>query len=140
MDFDMSSTPIFLVSACLLGINSRYDGQCKVNKACLEKIQGSNVVPICPEQLGGLTTPRTAAEIKGGDGNDLLAGNASVVTLDGRDVTSNFIRGAQQVLKIAQMQNVDSILLKSRSPSCGVFIPGVTAALLQQHGYELLEF
>nr|MBF0220904.1 DUF523 domain-containing protein [Desulfobulbaceae bacterium] len=136
----MASTPLFIVSACLLGINSRYDGQCKPNRYCLEICKTTHVVPICPEQLGGLSTPRTAADIVGGDGNDVLEGKAKIITRDGCDVTSNFIEGAYQVLKIAQMHNVEAVLLKSKSPSCGVKILGVTAALLKKHGYSLREY
>ena len=140
MDFDMASTPIFLVSSCLLGFNSRYDGRCKVNEACLEMTKRSHIVPICPEQLGGLPTPRIAADIVGGNGADVLKGKAKVVTRAGRDVTLHFILGAQQVLKIAQMQNVNGVCLKSRSPSCGVELLGVTSALLKNNGFVLHEF
>jgi uncharacterized protein YbbK (DUF523 family) len=136
----MTTPSIVLISACLLGIKSRYDGQCKPNKYCLEMAQKGLMIPICPEQLGGLATPRIAANIVGGDGNDVLEGNAKVITRDGDDVTENFINGAQQVLKIAQMQNVNTIFLKSKSPSCGVKILGVMAALLKKNGFELHEF
>lgn len=136
----MTSTPIFLVSACLLGLNTRYDGRGKVNERCCSMTKGAHIVPICPEQLGGLPTPRIAADIVGGDGGDVLSGKAKVITRDGRDVTGNFIQGAQQVLKIARLQNVSGICLKSRSPSCGVELLGVTGALLKQHGFVLYEF
>ena len=136
----MVTTPIFLVSACLLGVNARYDGQCKLNKQCLKRIQNAHIVPICPEQLGGLRTPRHAAKIIGGDGNDVLEGKAKVITLNGQDVSSNFIQGAQQVLKIIQLQQNNGVFFKSRSPSCGVTTLGVTAALLKKHGYDLYEF
>ncbi len=136
----MDSSPIFLVSACLLGINARYDGQCKSNKLCIDMLKKHHVVPICPEQLGGLSTPRVAADITGGDGDDVLAGNAKVITRDGCDVTSQFVLGAHQVLEIANMFTVEKVLLKSSSPSCGVAKRGVTSALLRNHGYSLQEF
>lgn len=139
MNFDMDSTSIFLVSACLLGIHARYDGQCRVNRRCLEMAQKGWAVPFCPEQLGGLSTPRTAADIIGGDGCDVLLGRARVVTRTGFDVTDNFVRGAEEVLRIAQMLSAKKIYLKSKSPSCGVNTLGVTSALLQKHGLTLVE-
>ena len=91
--------------------------------------------------MGGLPTPRSPAEIYGGDGNDVLAGKARVINSDTIDVTENFIRGAHQVLIIAEKTSADGILLKSRSPSCGCDeILGVTAALLQSKGFLLREF
>ena len=98
-------------------------------------------IPVCPEQLGGLSTPRIAAELSGGDGHDVLAGQALVVDKNGRDVTTNFIHGARQVLAIARAQQIEHALLKARSPSCGLGHPvGVTAALLRGYGIHCLEF
>jgi len=91
--------------------------------------------------MGGLPTPRTAAVLTHGDGNAVLAGKAKVITRDGVDVSRQFIQGAEQSLLLAQSQPVSSILLKSGSPSCGVSgTTGVTAALLRQHGFHLIEF
>jgi uncharacterized protein YbbK (DUF523 family) len=98
-------------------------------------------IPICPEQLGGLPTPRPAAELVGGTGLDVLAGSATVVTVDGSDVTAQFINGAEAVLAIAQAQHITLALLKANSPSCGSStVLGVTAALLRQHGLKVMEF
>lgn len=102
--------------------------------------RGSYIVPVCPEQLGGLTTPREAADIVNGDGVDVLEGRAKVINRSGDDVTSHFVQGAYQVLKIADIQNISAVCLKSRSPSCGVKRLGVTGALLKKHGYILHEF
>jgi uncharacterized protein YbbK (DUF523 family) len=97
-------------------------------------------IPVCPEQLGGLSTPREAADIVGGDGADVLAGTARVLTKSGLDVTAQFIRGARQVLHIAHLQNTGMAFLKARSPSCAVHgRMGVTAALLQSAGIALIE-
>lgn len=113
----------------------------KPDSACISELSGSIWIPVCPEQLGGLSTPRTAADIIGGDGNDVLEGNALVVTEKGEDVTEQFILGAKQVLKIAESREIAGIYLKARSPSCGItFQPGVTAALLISRGYEVREF
>ena len=136
----------FLVSACLIGLCTRYDGQTKANADCLSQIKTANLktanwVPVCPEQLGGLPTPREAADIVGGDGKDVLAGKAKVVTKSGIDLTAEFIRGAEQVLQIAQLQQTTMAFLKARSPSCAVSGKiGVTAALLQASGIEVKEF
>ena len=129
-----------LISSCLIGLCTRYDGQSKPNERCLKYLNDFMYIPICPEQLGGLSTPRPAADLSGGDGMDVLTGFASVFTQDGMDVTKEFIAGAEGVLKIAQDQNIRLALLKARSPSCGVKKLGVTAALLEMKGIKLVEF
>lgn len=132
---------IYLVSSCLTGLCTRYDGQIKENSECIAKLQNVTWIPVCPEQLGGLPTPREAADIVGGDGRDVLAGNAHVLTKSGIDVTSEFIKGAEQVLKIAKAQSIQGAFLKAKSPSCAVKNRvGITAALLQDHGFEVAEF
>ncbi len=132
---------LFLVSSCLLGLATRYDGQSKTFRACLRFLEGKIWLPVCPEQLGGLSTPRPAADIVGGDGGAVLDGKAQVLTRDGIDVTSKFIAGAKQVLAIAKQQEICGICLKARSPSCAVHgQQGVTAALLARHGFTLYEF
>ena len=132
-----SCRPLYLVSACLMGLCSRYDGQVIQNSLCKSLLLETFWIPVCPEQLGGLPTPRPPADIVGGNGSDVLAGNAKVLTREGFDVTEAFIRGAFQVLAIAENQSVEAILLKSRSPSCGQ--AGVTSALLRQHGFHIFE-
>ncbi len=136
------SKSLYLVSACLVGLCTRYDGTVKANRACLDFLTGHAYIPICPEQLGGLPTPRPAADIIGGDGFAVLREEASVCTKkDASDVTDPFIQGAKQVLQIAQSQVVTAVCLKARSPSCAVSdCIGVTAALLNQHGFKLFEF
>lgn len=134
---------LYLVSACLIGLQTRYDGKVKPVAACEEFLVQKKAIwiPVCPEQLGGLATPRIAADIVNGDGFDVLSGSARVMTRQGVDVTEQFVSGAQQVLQIAQMQEVEGILLKAKSPSCGLSPRvGVTAALLKIHGYEVMEF
>ena len=129
-----------LISSCLIGLCTRYDGKSKPNERCLKYLNDFIYIPVCPEQLGGLSTPRTAADLSDGDGMDVLTGFASVITRDGRDVTKEFIAGAEGVLKIAQDQNIRLALLKARSPSCGVKKLGVTAALLAASGIKIVEF
>ena len=131
---------IYLVSACLLGLKTRYDGKVMPSPVCKKAVEDGVCIPVCPEQLGGLATPRTAADLVGGDGHDVLEGRARVVTRDGEDVTENFIQGAKQVLKIARQQDITKIFLKARSPSCGLAPKkGVLAALLQAEGFTVVE-
>ncbi|MDZ7374876.1 MAG: DUF523 domain-containing protein [candidate division KSB1 bacterium] len=137
-----------LVSACLVGIPCRYDGRDAYCEALGELATKRVLIPVCPEQLGGLPTPRPAAQIHGGDGKDVLSGRARVLDERGRDVTENFLRGAQAVLRIAQLTGCREAILKARSPSCGcgqiyhgeqlVTGDGVTAALLKEHGIQVV--
>lgn len=126
------------VSACLAGVCCRYDGCAKPNTVVQELIaQGQEVVLICPEELGGLGTPRPRAALEGGDGHAVWAGAARVVDEHGRDVTNEFKRGAQLALEAAQQ--CQRAILKQHSPSCGCASArqggdGVTAALFKQHG------
>ncbi len=138
----MTSAPaLYLVSACLVGLCSRYDSQTRPDQTCLRLLQNSPWIPFCPEQMGGLPTPRIAAQIIGGDGNAVLSGNAKVITLEGMDVSPQFIKGAEQTLYLASSQRITTVFLKSNSPSCGLSgQTGVTAALLKKNGFHLLEF
>ncbi|HHO48283.1 MAG TPA: DUF523 domain-containing protein [Desulfobacteraceae bacterium] len=137
----LSTRPeICLVSACLAGLCTRYDGQRRYSFACMRKLAGRLWIPVCPEQLGGLPTPRTAADLTGGDGHDVLAGRASVITRDGLDVTRNFILGAEECLAVIRAQHIGIAYLKGGSPSCGLTPKtGVAAALLLQHGIRIIE-
>ncbi|HFC97476.1 MAG TPA: DUF523 domain-containing protein [Thermosulfurimonas dismutans] len=129
-----------LVSACLLGLATRYDGK-RITEPVVEILKERYLlIPVCPEQLGGLATPRPAAEILDGDGFSVLAGKARVLTHEGREVTRNFLRGAEEVLKICRMLRIRRAFLKAKSPSCGLTPRvGVTAALLLSEGVEILE-
>ncbi|RUM35499.1 MAG: DUF523 domain-containing protein [Desulfobulbus sp.] len=130
-----------LVSCCLTGLPTRYDGICKPHSGCLAMLKDYTYIPVCPEQLGGLPTPRPAADIVGGDGFDVLRGRAAVMTVDKTDLSREFIAGARTVLEIAQAQNIQLALLKSRSPSCASStVPGVTAALLLENDIQVIEF
>jgi uncharacterized protein YbbK (DUF523 family) len=137
-----------LVSACLVGIDCRFDGSRRLHKGILEKLKGSMIIPVCPEQLGGLPTPRKPSEIVGGNGFDVLQGKAKVLDASGFDITQQFLKGAAGVLKIARLNSIRSAYFKEKSPSCGkVSIvdrgkirpgPGVTAALLMKEGIEVI--
>jgi len=130
-----------LVSACLIGLCTRYDGRIKPSSSCIQCLSNQHWIPVCPEQLGGLPTPRTAADLVGGDGYDVLAGRAQVMNRDGLDVTADFIRGARQCLALAEARQIKTAFLKAKSPSCGLNPKiGVTAALLKRHGISIIEF
>lgn len=136
-----TTKPVFLVSACLMGLCTRYDSKIQTDTKCITFLKDSLWIPVCPEQLGGLSTPRPAADIINGDGHDVLAGNTAVCTTEGEDLTAPFVRGAEQVLQIAKAQKIQGACLKARSPSCSVSgTIGVTAALLSKHGIKLYEF
>ena len=107
-----------LCSACLLGIKCRYDGRDKPNAKVLDLAKKEILIPVCPEQLGGLSSPRDPSEAAG-IGSEVLDGKAKVVTRAGKDVTQNFIKGAEEVLKLAKLFNIKEAILKQRSPSCG---------------------
>ncbi len=110
-----------LVSACLLGAPVRYDGTGKpLAHPRLARWQAEGrLVPVCPEMLGGLATPRPAAEIAGGDGDAVLSGHARIRTRDGHDVTAAFLSGAEAARALAAAHGCRFALLMQRSPSCG---------------------
>lgn len=129
-----------LVSACLLGVCCRYDGGSNQMEGLQELMERCVLVPVCPEQLGGLSTPRAPAERQG----------SQVVTKDGRDVTRAYEKGAGEALKLYRLYGCSKALLKERSPSCGCGMiydgsfqgrrvpgDGVTAKLLKSQGARI---
>ena len=123
-----------LVSACLLGVNCRYNGTGGLREELLKLMTAHSLIPICPEQLGGLPTPRPPAECRSG----------RVITDEGNDVTTAFQTGACEALKLARLYSCHYAILKERSPSCGsgriydgtfsgalTYGDGITAALLK---------
>lgn len=129
-----------LISSCLLGLCTRYDGKVKEQSLDLSKFKDFRFIPVCPEQLGGLPTPRPPADIVGGDGDDVLQGQANVLSKEGEDFTKQFIHGARQVSQIARKLDCTAAILKARSPSCAVNgTAGVTAAILRKQGLTLIE-
>lgn len=130
-----------LISACLIGLNCKYDGGNNENSKLVELMKEKDLVPICPEQLGGLKTPRVSAERK----------QEKVITKEGVDVTKEYQKGAEEVLNLAKKLNIKKAILKSRSPSCGIDEiydgtfshnlvkgDGVTAELLKKNGIEVI--
>lgn len=138
-----------LVSACLLGRTCRYDGRENRDRALERELaaRGLAAVPFCPEEHGGLGTPRPPASIEAADAAAVVDGRARVVTDAGRDVTAEFLLGAQGALELCRAQGIGIAFLKERSPSCGVRAthvagelapgPGVTAELLARHGVRV---
>ena len=100
---------MILISACLLGCACRYDGKSKPHPLAQELARRGLVIPICPEQLGGLPTPRAPSEQQ----------NDRVVSADGTDVTTQYRRGAEEALRLAALYGCTTAVLKERSPSCG---------------------
>jgi uncharacterized protein YbbK (DUF523 family) len=139
-----------LISACLLGINCNFEAKNWCNPKLLEEFAKGQLFPVCPEVLGGLPVPRVPAEIQGGEGSDVLDGKAKVVNLQGVDVSSQFLKGAAEALRIAQAVGATVALLTEKSPSCGCGVifdgsfqdkfiagDGVTAALLKRNGIKV---
>lgn len=130
-----------LVSACLLGTNCKYSGGNNYSEEVMEYLKDYEIIPICPEQLGGLPTPRPASEIIGD----------KVINNEGTDVTSNYQKGAEEALKIAKLLGIKKALLKAKSPSCGnskiydgtfsgtlIDGDGITTKLLKENNIEVI--
>ena len=129
-----------LISACLLGVRCRYDGASKPHPLAEELAKRHELIPVCPEQMGGLPTPRPPAERQG----------ERVVSVEGVDVTEQYRRGAEETLRLCRLFGCEAAVLKERSPSCGrgavydgTFTgtltdgDGVTAQLLQEAGVSV---
>lgn len=139
-----------IVSACLVGVNCKYNGENNDNDKVKEFLKDKQYILICPEQLGGLATPRKPSEINKIGGKEVLNGSSQVINCEDEDVTENFIKGAKESLKIAKMFNCKQALLKEGSPSCGCNLiydgtfkgkkisgMGVTAALFNKNNIEI---
>jgi uncharacterized protein YbbK (DUF523 family) len=133
---------MILVSACLAGFNCRYDGGNKANVKIIQLVKEGKAIPVCPEQLGGLMTPRPAAE---------QTADGRVLTANGEDLTAAFEQGARKVLVLCQQYGCTQAILRAKSPSCGAgkiydgtFTDrltdgyGVTAKLLKDNGIEVI--
>lgn len=165
----VASRPMCVVSACLAGLRCRYDGGSCEYPRVVELVRSRLAIPVCPEQLGGLPTPRLPARIvKGGvapgessscipesagnerpaGGEEVIRGVARVMNSRGEDVTGQFIRGAEECLRVARLVKADGAILKSGSPSCGSSADGasgegrptdgVTTALLRRNGIRIM--
>ena len=130
-----------LVSACLLGINCKYNGKNNKNEKVLDYVKDKYVIPVCPEVFGGLSTPRIPSEIN----------NNKIINKEGIDVTKYFVDGAKKTLKKAKTLNIKKAMLKQKSPSCGcgkiydgtfsdniIDGDGVTTKLLKENGIKVI--
>jgi uncharacterized protein YbbK (DUF523 family) len=142
---------MILVSSCLAGLKVRYNGTHSLNNEITKLVEENKAITICPELLGGFSTPREPAEIIGGNGEDVLDGKAKVIEKSGKDVTELYIKGAYATLEKALEINATIVVLKENSPSCGSlkiyngeFIGkknegmGVTSALLKRNGLRVI--
>lgn len=137
-----------LISACLAGIRSRYDGTSRDHPCLADLATRAVLIPVCPEILGGLGIPRPRCHFLNGDGRDVFAGRARVIDANGIDRTALFVRGAEETLRIVELTCPDLILFKEGSPSCGLRRAdiegrrqpgcGVTTALLQDQGIRII--
>ena len=116
-----------LCSACLLGIKCRYDGKSKPHKSVIKLTKKEILIPVCPEQLGGLPTPRGPSERRG----------KRVIMKGGKDVTESFRRGSRGVLEIAKTLGVKSVIFKEKSPACGS--GGAATEVLRKNGIKVMQ-
>lgn len=137
---------MILISACLVGVNCKYNGENNYNEKAMELLKSGGAILVCPEQLGGLTTPREPSEIKE------INGKKHVINNRGNDVTIQFEKGANEVLKLVKELDIKKAVLQSRSPSCGVGMiydgnfqgklvngNGILAQLLLDNGIEVVD-
>ena len=142
---------MILVSSCLAGLEVRYNGTHSLNSKLRKLVEENKAITICPELLGGFSTPREPAEIIGGDGEDVLDGKAKVIEKSGRDVTEIYLKGAYATLEKAKKINATIVVLKENSPSCGSLMiyngefkgkkiigNGVTSASLKRNGLQVI--
>jgi uncharacterized protein YbbK (DUF523 family) len=143
---------LILISACLGGVDCKYNGGNNLKEEILKLIKEKKAILVCPEQLGGLATPRVPCEIVGGDGQTVLEKQAKVMNKNGEDKTTYFLKGAEETLKIAKLYDVRTAIFKGKSPSCGSGTiydgnfsgnkkkgDGVTAALLKNEGIRVVD-
>lgn len=138
-----------LVSSCLLGLKTRYDGSDNYSQAVVEYLKENQLtpIPVCPEQLSGLSTPRPKCWFNFGDGEAVLSGTGELCNEWGKNVTEEFLHGAEQCLKIALLTDCKLAILQQRSPSCGsqnIYLKdqlirgvGVTTAVLRKNGLKV---
>jgi uncharacterized protein YbbK (DUF523 family) len=137
---------MYIISACLCGVNCKYNGKDNLSERCLKLFREGKAVLVCPEQLGGLPTPRNPVELNN-VASQVIEGNGKALSNQGEDVTEKFLNGAYETLKIAKELGATRAILKEGSPSCGAnFVydgtftgnkikgKGITAQLLENEG------
>jgi uncharacterized protein YbbK (DUF523 family) len=138
----------YVVSACLCGIGSRFDGKAAADEQITKLVQRGKAIPVCPEELGGLPVPRAPGDIEKGDGRDVFLKRSKVISRNGEDLTPFFLRGAFASLAIAKRFHIKKAFMKQNSPSCGcgwikrkgklVQGDGVTVALFKKEGIQVI--
>lgn len=138
---------MFLVSACLAGFNTRYDGTNSKDRRIVKLVLSGKAIPVCPEQLGGLPTPRSPVQFINNDVALASGQKNRAVGRDGIDYTMALLKGAEETLRIARIFHIKAAIFKDGSPSCGVTYvwisgkkshgKGITSALLEQNGIEV---
>lgn len=116
-----------LCSACLLGLKCRYNNKSSKNEKVIELSKMEALIPVCPEELGGLPTPREPSEIKSG----------KVFSISGKNVTQYFMRGAEETLRIVMLHGIKEAIFKQKSPSCGcgqIYDGSFTGKLIHGNG------
>ena len=142
---------MYLVSACLCGVNCKYSGKNNFKEECFKLLQNGEAILVCPEQLGGLTTPRRPSEIQGSTSEIIENNIGKVVDNLENDVTNQFIRGAEETLNIAKQTGIKLAILKDGSPSCGskyiydgsfsgkkIKGEGITTIMLRNNGIKVI--
>ncbi|KAA6474089.1 DUF523 domain-containing protein [Bacillus swezeyi] len=142
---------MILVSSCLAGVECRYNGTHSYVEKINRLVEDNKAMIVCPELLGGFQTPREPAEISGGTGEDVLNGDAVIMTTSGENVTDLYLKGAYKTLELAKQIQADTVVLKENSPSCGssriydgsfsnqkIAGNGITAALLKREGFRVV--
>lgn len=142
---------MYLVSACLCGVDCKYNGKNNLNEKCLKLLREGKAILVCPEQMGGLTTPRIPSEVIGCSKDIIECNKGKVLDKEGNDVSIQFIKGAEEALKIAKESGIKKAILKEGSPSCGSsFIydgsfsskkikgEGITTYLLRKEGIKVI--
>ena len=137
-----------LVSACLVGFRCRYDGTSKKDSRVFERLEGKAWIPVCPEQCAGFSTPREPIQFSGGTGREVWRGEARIVQVSGKDMTTPLLEASRSLLDLVRRFGIRRGILKERSPSCGVFLTylggevvegmGVFAALLSGQGIGIV--
>ena len=139
---------MIIVSACLAGLNARHDGtNCMANKIAA-LVSSGKAIPVCPERLGGMTTPREPVELCRQYNNDICVEVTYAIGANGKDYTAELIKGAEETLKIAIESGAKKAVFKDGSPSCGVTYiwcfgkkvrgKGITAKLLERNNIEVI--
>lgn len=129
-----------MASACLAGVNCRYDGTSREDADLSTLFTKGLVIPFCPEIFGEMGIPRKRVQIIDGDGNDVIDNRARIMDSDGTDRTEQMIKGAEKTAALGNIVSPEIIFLKSKSPSCGLSPKiGVTAAMLLRNGFNLRE-